>query len=276
MQLVLSRLSHVKKMFLGGLFLTFFLSSSLLAQNCQQVLKKYNCPTDKRFNVHLSFDDGVGSVTPDILNTLKRERVPATFFVLGNKVDCRTRRQICHQKKDAKSCQSLQLCQQRRQWLKRIKAEGHLIGSHSYEHDRHSQLSPAKLQSNILRSKQILQPFFTTNPAPFRLPYGDGWFNQKEVPHVLNALTQHGFTHVGWEMSGFDWDEKNQQGTKILDNVMTQMCSGRNGTILLHDGVFENEHEGRVFTAAHLGEWIPVIRCAADFVPLSHFKRELR
>ncbi len=254
----------------------FFFPFSAFAQDCNYYKAKYNCPADKRFKLHLSFDDGVGSVTPQILDTLKRERIPATFFILGNKVDCQQYRQRCHKEHNKKSCQSLKLCQQRRQTLKRIKKEGHLIGSHSYDHYHHSKLSPAKLQLAIKRSKQILQPFFTTKPAPFRLPYGDGWFNQKDQPQVMKELKRQGFTHIGWEMSGFDWNTKNQQGTKILDNVMQQMCSGRNGTVLLHDGVFENEHEGRLFTAKHLAEWIPVMRCVADFVPLKYFKKELR
>ena len=266
----------ISKLFISSLLLSAFLISTAIAQDCSYYKKKYNCPVDKRFQIHLSFDDGVGSVTPQVLDTLKHEHIPATFFVLGNKVDCQQYRQSCTTGKNKKSCQSLKLCQQRRQVLKRIKQEGHLIGSHSYEHFHHSKLSPAALQSNIQRSKQILQPFFTTKPAPFRLPYGDGWFNQKDKPQVMKALEKNGFTHIGWEMSGFDWNEKNQHGTKILDNIMTQMCSGRNGTVLLHDGVFENEHEGRIFTAKHLAEWIPVMRCVADFVPLSHFNKKLK
>jgi len=269
-------MASMVRLFISSLLLSAFFISTVVAQDCDAYRAKYHCPADKRFKIHLSFDDGVGSVTPQILNTLKRERIPATFFVLGNKVDCQAHRKSCGTGRNQASCKSLQLCQQRRQILKRIKQDGHLIGSHSYEHLRHSQLSPAELQSNIKRSKQILQPFFSSNPAPFRLPYGDGWFNQKDKPQVMKALKQHGFTHIGWEMSGFDWDKKNQQGTKILDNVMTQMCSGRNGTVLLHDGVFENEHEGRLFTAKHLAEWIPVIRCVADFVPLTYFKKELK
>jgi peptidoglycan/xylan/chitin deacetylase (PgdA/CDA1 family) len=252
----------------------FFISSSM-AQDCSHYRAKYHCPVDKRFKLHLSFDDGVSSVTPQILDTLKRERIPATFFVLANKVDCQPYRQRCNKGRNQQACQAFSLCQQRRETLKRIKREGHLIGSHSYHHLRHSELSLVELQQNIRRSKQILQPFFTTQPIPFRLPYGDGWFNQKSKPQVMRALKQQGFLHIGWEMSGFDWNTKNQQGTKIVDNIMTQMCSGRNGTVLLHDGVFENEHEGRLFTGKHLSEWIPILRCVADFVPLSAFKKEL-
>jgi len=62
------------------------------------------------------------------------------------------------------------------------------------------------------------------------------------------------------------------------DNVMNQMCSGkgRQGVVLFHDGDFEKEHAGRPFTANNLARWIPMLRCAADFVPLTHFKKNLR
>ena len=237
------------------------------AVDCNAVRDQYQCPA-KKHQLHLSFDDSVGSVTPQILDILKRENIKATFLVLGNKIDCQK----------YKSGKSLQLCKQRFETLKRIKREGHDIGSHSYEHYHHTELSPAQLNDTILRSKQLLEPFFTTQPPLFRLPYGDGWFNQKDQPQVMKALKDAGFEHLGWEMTAYDWNEKYQHGDQILDNVMTQMCNGngRNGVVLFHDGVFENEHEGRVFTANNLARWIPKMRCAADFEPLLYFKKKLQ
>ena len=240
-------------------------SSQAIAVDCNAVRAKYHCPAQKH-QLHLSFDDGVGSVTPKILDVLKRENIKATFLVLGNKVDC---------KKHKAGSKSLVLCKQRFNTLKRIKREGHEIGSHSYEHHHHSKLNAAELRNTIVRSKHILNPFFTTTPAIFRLPYGDGWFNQKKAPQVMQALKKAGFEHLGWEMTAYDWNEKFQHGDQILDNVMKQMCGGkgRNGVVLFHDGVFENEHEGRVFTANNLARWIPQMRCAADFKPLLYFKK---
>ena len=243
------------------------MATQVIADDCNAVRAKYQCPA-KKHRLHLSFDDGVGSVTPKILDILKRENIKATFLVLGNKVDC------SKYKVDTKS---FKLCHQRYETLKRIKREGHDIGSHSYEHHHHSKLSAAELEDTIAHSRFILEPFFTTEPAIFRLPYGDGWFNQKQAPQVMKALKAHGFEHLGWEMTAYDWNEKFQHGDQILDNVMGQMCGngkkGRDGVVLFHDGVFENEHEGRVFTAAHLARWIPKMRCAADFVPLLAFKK---
>ncbi len=245
--------------------IAFFTGTQVSALDCNAVRAKYHCPAQKH-KLHLSFDDGVGSVTPKILDILKREKIKATFLILGNKIDC---------KKYKAGSKSLALCKQRLNTLKRIKREGHDIGSHSYEHYHHSKLNPAQLRNTIVRSKILLAAYFTTEPAIFRLPYGDGWFNQKKAPQVMKALKKEGFEHLGWEMTAYDWNEKYQHGDLILDNVMKQMCGGkgRNGVVLFHDGVFENEHEGRIFTANNLARWIPQMRCAADFVPLSYFKK---
>lgn len=236
--------------------------------DCNAIRAKYHCPVQKH-KISLSFDDGPGSVTPQILDILKKEHIKATFFILGNKIDCARYKP---------GSQSLALCRQRFATLRRIKQEGHEIGSHSYEHYHHSELSPAQLNQTISRSKQLLSPFFTTEPPIFRLPYGDGWFNQKDQPQVMQALKKYGFEHIGWEMTAYDWNKKYQHGDLILDNVMKQMCEGRgrNGVVLFHDGVFENEHEGRLFTAAHLASWIPKMRCVADFKPLLFFKKNLK
>lgn len=250
-----------------SLIASFFVVSKGEAVDCEVVRAQYQCPV-KKHKLHLSFDDGVGSVTPKILDVLKRENIKATFLVLGNKIDC----------KKYRPGKSLELCKQRFQILKRIKREGHDIGSHSYEHHRHSKLSPEELNDTIYRSRTVLAPFFTTTPAVFRLPYGDGWFNQKAAPQVMQTLKKAGFEHLGWEMTAYDWNEKYQHGDQILDNVMGQMCKGRgrDGVVLFHDGVFENEHEGRVFTANNLARWIPSLRCAADFESLSSVRKNFK
>ncbi len=255
--------SYVLTIFALFLLSSQLMASQVVADDCNAVRAKYQCPA-KKHQLHLSFDDGVGSVTDKILDVLKRENIKATFLVLGNKIDCAK----------YKAGKSLDLCKQRFETLKRIQREGHDIGSHSYDHLHHSVLSLVELNQTIKRSRTLLESFFTTEPAIFRLPYGDGWFNQKKAPQVMKAINDNGFEHLGWEMTAYDWNEKFQQGDQILDNVMGQMCKGkgRDGVVLFHDGVFENEHEGRVFTATNLARWIPKMRCAADFQPLLYFK----
>ncbi|PIF01756.1 MAG: polysaccharide deacetylase, partial [Propionibacterium sp.] len=61
--------------------------------------------------IFLTFDDGPSSLTPKILDVLKAEKVPATFFVLG---------------KEAPKNKST---------LRRMIAEGHAVTIHSYSHN---------------------------------------------------------------------------------------------------------------------------------------------
>lgn len=63
--------------------------------------------------VYLTFDDGPGGkATLEVLDTLQKENVPATFFIIGN--------QICGQE----------------DIILRMKNEGHSLGLHSFSHDR--------------------------------------------------------------------------------------------------------------------------------------------
>ncbi len=245
-----------------------------VADDCKQYRAKYQCPGTLKKPIHLSFDDGPADLTPGLLNTLKKANIPATFFVLAERIDCQPLRNNCKVKNSA-ACSSYHYCMEHRKTLQQMKADGHMIGSHSYSHVRLSTLSKNKMQQQILQSKQLLRPFFTTSPALFRLPFGDGWFNREQCPIVLNTLKKTGFQHIAWEMSAFDWRKADQHGDAILQTVMHEICSKNGGVILFHDGDFEQEHIGRTFTGDHFAEWIPAMRCVADFKPLSYFYKNL-
>ena len=256
------------------LMLLLIFSQHVIANDCTFYQESFNCPSSEKYPVHISFDDGPADVTPEVLDTLKRENVKATFFIIASKIDCEPHQQACSNG-DQNSCNAVQQCQQRRDILQRAKNEGHMIGSHGYQHIRHSQLSADDLQQQIAQSKELLKPYFTTNPPLFRLPYGDGWFNRKEKPEVLIELSRQGFSHVAWEMSAYDWRKKDQHGDKILYTAMNEICTKKKGIILFHDGMDNQVHIGRTFTASHISEWLPAMKCVAEFKPLSFFKRNL-
>ena len=266
----------------GLLVMPFLLTAQVSADvDCDAIKAEYQCPADQRFPLHLSFDDGPALQTSDVLDALKKEQVPATFFILAEKIDCDRILQECQSQSadkatDAGQCIEYQQCQLRRSILQRTKDEGHMIGSHSYSHLRYSGLPAEYMRRHFRASRRLLDQFFTTEPALFRLPYGDGWFNRKEKGHVMQALSEEGFRHVDWQLSAFDWDTKNQQGDKILANVLDQVCSRKNGgVVLFHDGVDNQMHEGRLFTTEHIGEWIPKLRCVVDFKPLEYFLKDV-
>lgn len=247
----------------------YFYSSVLFALDCRPYQQQ--CATLDKYPIHLSFDDGPADTTAHILDVLKKENIKATFFVIANKIDCPVYQKACQAGKQ-QACQDEQLCQSNRQILQRVKDEGHMIGSHSYYHVHHSKLSATQLQQHIQRSKTVLAPYFTTNPPLFRLPYGDGWFNLQTQPQVLQELKRQGFKHIAWEMSAYDWRVADQQGDKILQTAMNEICTKKRGTILFHDGLHDQLHTGRLFTAQHLDQWLPAMKCVAEFKSLQEIQ----
>lgn len=247
------------------------------ALDCVAVRARFQCDATTKYPLHLSFDDGPALQTTDVLKVLKQEKIPATFFVIANKVDCPTIEKKCQVEKsnEPKVCEQLvNECEQRKKILLQAKQAGHVIGSHSYEHLHYSEVKSELMREHFRLSRQVLAPYLNTTPPLFRLPYGDGWFNREQQPQVLQALKETGFQHIAWQLSAFDWDEKNQQGDKILSNVLEQVCTRKQGgVVLFHDGVHDQMQQGRLFTTTHLQEWIPALGCVVDFKPLSFFEK---
>lgn len=261
-------------LFLLSIWLLLSSSQITLAADCDAYREAFHCASQEKHPISLSFDDGPADVTVDVLDALKREHIKASFFIIASKIDCEPHQQACQAGKQSE-CEAEQRCQQRRNILQRAKDEGHTIGSHSYLHVKHSQLSSSTMRQYIRRSRELLAPYFTSNPPLFRLPYGDGWFNRQEHPEVLEILHQEGFEHVAWEMSAYDWRKADQQGDKILHTAINEICTKKKGVILFHDGVDTQEHVGRVFTTSHISKWLPAMKCVAEFKPLSFFKSNI-
>jgi len=243
--------------------------------DCEAWRERFSCVDGERYPLHLSFDDGPALQTTDVLDVLKREQIPATFFVIAEKIDCaHIQATQCASHENVQNCQAYQECLTRRDVLARTRDEGHTIGSHSYQHLRYSQQPVALMRHHFQKSRALLDPYLNTEPPLFRLPYGDGWFNRAEKPEALRTLNELGFIHIDWPLSAYDWNKDYQQGDKIVANVMEQMCSRRRGGVVaFHDGVDTKMHQGRLFTTQHLGEWIAPLRCVADFKPLSFFEK---
>ena len=80
-------------------------------ESIYNINKIYNLSEGETKKAYLTFDDGPSKdVTPLILDILKEEKITATFFVLGTKVE------------------------ENPEILKRIYEEGHYIGNHGYSH----------------------------------------------------------------------------------------------------------------------------------------------
>lgn len=149
----------------------------------------------------LTFDDGPDpEITPQVLQTLAKHRARATFFVLGHAAE------------------------RHPELLRRIVAEGHVLGNHSYSHA--ARLSAAKAREELQRTSNLIEAASGTTPTLFRPPYGivNGAF--------AHAALQAGGTGVLWTISSAD---SKPIGPEIIArNVVHTPNPG--DIVLLHDG----------------------------------------
>ncbi|OCN04471.1 hypothetical protein A4S06_02320 [Erysipelotrichaceae bacterium MTC7] len=150
--------------------------------------------------VTLTFDDGPGyGSTERILNVLAQYNIKATFFVLGQKVA------------------------QNPAMLQRIIAEGHTVGSHSYDHPDLATLSLDAAQQQMDATDQQIIAAGGQATRYMRPPYGS----------YSDALRQHiQKKEILWNVDSNDWRNKqNPQAT--VNNVMSSL--NQNSLILFHD-----------------------------------------
>jgi peptidoglycan/xylan/chitin deacetylase (PgdA/CDA1 family) len=177
--------------------------------------------------VALTFDDGPDGIgtggqnnTGAVLDFLKANKLVATFFVCGNvwtKVSTDALAQAT---------------------LKRIIAEGHGIGSHTFTHPYLDTIAPSALMTqftnNLSMARSVLGTSFNFSMirAPFGFPFET---NNPNVSWVAPVVAPYG-VHVGWGIDTDDWKcaQNGQDGNCILNNLAAQIKNGHSGPILMH------------------------------------------
>lgn len=153
--------------------------------------------------VALTFDDGPdGQVTPMILDVLKEHNVKAAFFIIGDKAE------------------------RNPEVIKRIDAEGHIIGGHSYSHHFFFDLfSRRRITTEMKRTSDIVFSLTGKRMLLFRPPYG------VTNPTLARAIRAMNYTSVGWSL------KSNDTVIKDDDLLFNQLTSGVNkgDIILFHD-----------------------------------------
>lgn len=158
-------------------------------------------PRDGR-RLALTFDDGPAErFTSQVLDVLREQQVPATFFVCGENVEAYP------------------------DLLRHIVADGHEIGNHTYSHPFLYFKSRRRITEEIDRTQATIEKVVGFRPSLFRPPYGGRWFG------LVPALLERGMRLVLWSVAGYDW-KKDASG--ITDAILRRLKPG--AVILLHDG----------------------------------------
>lgn len=161
--------------------------------------------------VVLTFDDGPDpDYTPAILDILAAEDVPASFFVLGQRV-----------------AQSPQI-------LRRMLKEGHEVGSHSYWHPKMDAISEARARLEINSTQLAIGTASGVSARLYREPYmrSGGPIHPAELD-TLRPLHEAGYVIAGMEVVPWDWKAESPEA--LADAVISQIAEGAGSVVLLHD-----------------------------------------
>lgn len=154
--------------------------------------------------VALTFDDGPHPVyTPAVLDVLARHGVRATFFVIGEKAEAHP------------------------EIVRRMVAEGHLVGNHTYNHSgRFPLMARARMEDEIGRCDEAIERITGRRPTLFRPPFG------VTNPTLARALRRYGHTVAGWDVRSLDTVSRRSR-ERIFERVRRRLRSG--SAVLLHD-----------------------------------------
>ena len=163
-------------------------------------------PTDWRgrtdtASVALTFDDGPSEDTERILAVLRAYNLKATFFMLGRQVELFP------------------------ETARRVVAEGHEIGNHSYSHPIYLFRGAVATRLQLERAQAIIAEVTGTQPGLARPPGG------VRTPAYFAAAKSLGLRTVQWDVAGFDW--KQRTSAEIANSVLREASAG--SIILLHD-----------------------------------------
>lgn len=152
--------------------------------------------------VALTFDDGPGPFTDEILDILIRHGAPATFFPVGLAIE------------------------EYPDEIRREARAGFAIGDHTQSHVKMAGLPPAEQESQLLGQAAGLRRLGARFPRLFRPPFGQYDAN------TLNLLRREKMLMVLWTVETADYERPGEGA--ILQHVLEEVHPG--AIVLLHDG----------------------------------------
>lgn len=169
-------------------------------------LDAYYLGDEEEKKIYLTFDAGYeNGNTEKILDALKENNVKATFFLVGNYLE---------------TCPEI---------VKRMEAEGHIVGNHTYHHKDMAQLTTQDAFLKELTDFELLYKEITGKDLIklYRPPQGK--FSENQLQWAKNA----GYKTCFWSLAYVDWDDKKQpKKEEAIDKLTKRIHPG--AIVLLH------------------------------------------
>ncbi len=175
------------------------------AEQLSKVGAAYLGDTTKKV-LYLTFDAGYeNGYTEHILDVLKKHEVPAAFFLVGNYL------------------------QKNADLVRRMVAEGHIVGNHTMHHPNMSKLSDKAAFSKELSELEALFMEVTGKQLPKYYRPPQGIYSQQNLEMAQDL----GYQTVFWSLAYGDWDNKAQPTREhAMGKLIPRVHNG--AVILLH------------------------------------------
>ena len=161
-----------------------------------------SCHVDGPY-IAMTFDDGPsGANTPRLLDMLKQRGIKATFFMVGENAA------------------------EYPQIVKRIVAEGHEVGNHSWSHPDFAKMSDAAVRDQLQKTHDAIVAGGGVAPKLMRPPYGAFTARQRRW-----CNGEFGYKIILWDVDPLDWKIRN--AAHVESEILKHTGSG--SIILSHD-----------------------------------------
>lgn len=159
--------------------------------------------------VYLTFDDGPGKYTEEVLDILEKYDVPATFFVLGKQVEVYP------------------------ELISRMYEKGYVIGNHTYDHEYDKLYrSFPDFFSQIKQTEDAVRLITGERPKLVRAPGGTyGHFDTT----YFDLMKQAGYIVTDWNVDSGDSLKAGVPAKEIIKNATISNVRG-DRVVLMHDG----------------------------------------
>lgn len=168
--------------------------------------------------VALSFDDGPDPLyTPQVLDVLKKRGVHATFFIIGSRLE------------------------REPELGRRIVAEGHELGNHSFSHCDLSKVASRRGDLEIRSTNFLLEATTGYTTRLFRPPYRANDAPERADVTAIAAAERNGVAVISSSVDPRDWED-GAVTADIVKNVLAGAEERGSAMVLLHDGGGDRSH----------------------------------
>lgn len=185
-----------------------FLDNVYLVDNLDNIAEEGDIP-----KVYLTFDDGPGENSNNILDILDDYNVKATFFVVGEDVE--TYGDV----------------------YRRIVNDGHTIGMHSYSHN-YSKIyqSADAFAEDFNKIHSLILDTTGVDTKYYRFPGGSSnKVSNTSMSTFIKFLNENGIVYYDWNVASGDATSQAFTADELVDNVMSDVVKYKTSVVLLHD-----------------------------------------